>query len=95
MAPYPERTPFTVFYDPKDPGVQLHGAVELGQVVVVRLQQLGEQNTWLFTKQSCRGGRGASVEMDVPVSFGKKDALGQLNASPCFFPHVSHLTQPH
>lgn len=55
VAPYPEGPSLTVFSHPKDPGVQLDGAVELGQVVVVRLQQLGEKATRLFTKQS-RGG---------------------------------------
>lgn len=55
MAPYPEGPSLTVFDHPKDSGVQLHGAVELGQVVVVRLQQLGGQTARLVTDQSSRG----------------------------------------
>lgn len=55
MVPYPEGPSLTVFNHSKDPGVQLHGTVELGQVVVVGLQQLGEQTERLVTNQSGRG----------------------------------------
>jgi hypothetical protein len=61
VAPYPEGSPLAVLNHPKDPGVQLHGAVELSQVVVVRLQQL-EQETRLFIEQRRRvGGVGVPV----------------------------------
>lgn len=39
---YPEGPSLTVLYHPEDPRIQLHGAVELGQVVKVTLKQLGE-----------------------------------------------------
>lgn len=58
MVPYPEGPSLTVFDHPKDPGVQLHGAVELGQVVVVGLQQLGGQTARLVTNQSGSGQEG-------------------------------------
>lgn len=69
LVPYPEGPSLTVFDHPKDPGVQLHGAVELGQVVVVGLQQLGGQTARLVTNQSgrgqvgCQGGGWCTSEM--------------------------------
>lgn len=42
LVSYPEGSSLTVFDHPKDPGVELHCAIELGQVVIVSLKQLGE-----------------------------------------------------
>lgn len=45
---YPQRTSFAVLNHPKDHGVYLHSAIELGQVVIINLQKLEQKRCIYF-----------------------------------------------